>query len=287
MMQPYEEEITEDTKNKILAIMEEFKQDMANMREEWRQERRQRTSSLENEEGDTHGNTFEHTYGSEYENVEENGSVEGKENRNIWDLSAKCDDDLHANSSNNCESDSFETHDVNPSNSCENVYCGIHDNAFENDSCDVNGVNSFNSNDNDGLEFLLDLNDVEFDTFHDNCLDDAIYIHDLLGEEKEETDGDLRDVLLSNEKEEEKESVTIEKENEEENFENKNALFEEVHCKIIEEKKTRNESVREQVDEKNMRPTSYEIRTSPNSCADRHDSSLFSTSSLAGCLIIA
>nr|GMC71941.1 hypothetical protein Iba_chr03bCG7250 [Ipomoea batatas] len=49
MMQPYEEEITEDTKNKILAIMEEFKQDMANMREEWRQERRQRTSSLEQE----------------------------------------------------------------------------------------------------------------------------------------------------------------------------------------------------------------------------------------------
>nr|GMC80318.1 hypothetical protein Iba_chr04aCG19170 [Ipomoea batatas] len=258
MMQPYEEEITEDTKNKILSIMEEFKQDMANMREEWRQERRQRTSSLENEEGDTHGN--------------------------IWDLSAKCDDDLHANSSNNCESDSFETHDVNPSNSCQNVSCGIHDNAFENGSCDVNSVNSFNSNDNDGLELftfddnslinehvgelhdmlcnvddelnvdasLLDLNDVEFDTFHDNCLDDAIYIHDLLGEEKEETNGDLRDVLLSSEKEEKKESVTIEKENEEENFENMKVFFEEVHSKIIEEEKekTRNESVREEVDEK-------------------------------------
>nr|GME09771.1 hypothetical protein Iba_scaffold9132CG0010 [Ipomoea batatas] len=147
------------------------------------------------------------------------------------------------------------------------------------DTCENN---SFNSNDNDGLESftfddnsllnehvgelhdmlcdvddelnvdasLLDLNDIEFDTFHDNCLDDAIYIHDLLGEEKEVTDGDLRDVLLSSEKEEVEESVTIEKENEEENFENKNVLFEEVHCKIIEEKKTRNESVREKVEEK-------------------------------------
>nr|GMC82517.1 hypothetical protein Iba_scaffold35483CG0010 [Ipomoea batatas] len=165
------------------------------------------------------------------------------------------------------DSDSFDSDDDDDGNcvdTCEN--------------------NSFNSNDNDGLESftfddnslinehvgelhdmlcnvddelnvdasLLDLNDVEFDTFHDNCLDDAIYIHDLLGEEKEETDGDLRDVLLSSEKEEEKESVTIEKENEEENFENMKVLFEEVHDKIIEEEKekTRNESVREEVDEK-------------------------------------
>nr|GMD60574.1 hypothetical protein Iba_chr12aCG12530 [Ipomoea batatas] len=154
------------------------------------------------------------------------------------------------------DSDSFDSSDDDDGNcvdTCEN--------------------NSFNSNDNDGLESftfddnsllnehvgelhdmlcdvddelnvdasLLDLNDIEFDTFHDNCLDDAIYIHDLLGEEKEETDGDLRDVLLNSEKEEVEESVTIEKENEEE-----------VHGKIIEEEKekTRNESVREEVDEK-------------------------------------
>jgi len=37
MMQPYEEEITEDMKNKILAMMEELKQDITNMREEWKQ----------------------------------------------------------------------------------------------------------------------------------------------------------------------------------------------------------------------------------------------------------
>nr|GMC88140.1 E3 ubiquitin-protein ligase CIP8-like [Ipomoea batatas] len=174
----------------------------------------------------------------------------------------------------------------------EEVLCMpcLHSDSFDSsDDDDGNCVdtcenNSFNSNDNDGLESftfddnslinehvgelhdmlcdvddelnvdasLLDLNDIEFDTFHDNCLDDAIYIHDLLGEEKEETDGDLKDVLLSSEKEEVEESVTIEKENEEENFENKNVLFEEVHCKIIEEKKTRNESVREKVEEKWM-----------------------------------
>nr|GMC48870.1 hypothetical protein Iba_chr01bCG2500 [Ipomoea batatas] len=117
------------------------------------------------------------------------------------------------------------------------------------DTCENNAFVSLN--DNDGFD-LNDLNDIEFVNFHNNCLDDAIYIHDLLGEEKEETDGDLRDLLLSSEKEEEKESVNIEKENEEENFENEKVLFGEVHGKIIEEEKekTRNESVREQVDEK-------------------------------------
>nr|GLL16737.1 hypothetical protein Itr_chr01CG04680 [Ipomoea trifida] len=92
------------------------------------------------------------------------------------------------------------------------------------DTCENNDFVSLN--DNDGFEFftfgdeslsdeltndlheicgeddvnidasLNDLNDIEFVNFHNNCLDDAIYIHDLLGEEKEETDGDLRDVLL-------------------------------------------------------------------------------------------
>nr|GMC80157.1 non-specific lipid-transfer protein 2-like [Ipomoea batatas] len=99
-----------------------------------------------------------------------------------------------------------------------NVSCGIHDNAFENGSCDVNDVNSFNFNDDDGLELftfddnsllnehvgelhdmlcdvddelnvdacLLDLNDIECVTFHDNCLDDALYIHDLIGKDRSE-----------------------------------------------------------------------------------------------------
>nr|GMD20725.1 hypothetical protein Iba_chr07fCG7460 [Ipomoea batatas] len=40
---------------------------------------------------------------------------------------------------------------------------------------------------------VCELNDVEFVNFFDDCIDDAMYVHELLGEEKEETDGDLRD----------------------------------------------------------------------------------------------
>nr|GMD39302.1 hypothetical protein Iba_chr09fCG12280 [Ipomoea batatas] len=45
-MQPYEEENMEDMNNKILARIEELEQEMANIREGWKQEFRQRTSSL-------------------------------------------------------------------------------------------------------------------------------------------------------------------------------------------------------------------------------------------------
>nr|GMD20792.1 uncharacterized protein LOC109154451 [Ipomoea batatas] len=38
---------------------------------------------------------------------------------------------------------------------------------------------------------LCDLNDVEIVNFYDNCLDDAIYIHELLGEVEEETDENM------------------------------------------------------------------------------------------------
>nr|GMC87796.1 nucleoside diphosphate kinase 2, chloroplastic [Ipomoea batatas]GMD13555.1 nucleoside diphosphate kinase 2, chloroplastic [Ipomoea batatas] len=131
-MQPYEEENTEDMKNRILARIEELEQEMANIREGWKKECRQITSSL------------------------------GQETQ------------------------------------------------------------------------------ASIQTLEDQMAQMAKY--------KEETDGDLRDVVLSKEKEGSEESVTIEKENEEENVENKNVLFEEVHGKIIEEekKKTRNESVREE-----------------------------------------
>nr|GLL25790.1 hypothetical protein Itr_chr04CG24140 [Ipomoea trifida] len=102
-------------------------------------------------------------------------------------------DDVHANPLENVG-------DINAKHDDENCF----------DTCENN---SFNSNDNDGLELftfddnsllnehvgelhdmlcnvddelnidasLLDLNEVEFDTFHDNCLDDALYIHELIG----------------------------------------------------------------------------------------------------------
>nr|GMD89941.1 hypothetical protein Iba_chr14dCG4860 [Ipomoea batatas] len=122
------------------------------------------------------------------------------------------------------DSDSFDSSDDDDEN-CVDTY-GLESFTFDDNSLlneHVGELHDMLCNVDDELNVdasLLDLNDIEFDTFHDNCLDDAIYIHDLFGEEKEGTDGDLRDVLLSSEKEEEKESVTIEKENEEENFEN-------------------------------------------------------------------
>nr|GLL41931.1 hypothetical protein Itr_chr12CG15160 [Ipomoea trifida] len=184
-----------------------------------------------------------------------------------------CFDTCENNSFNSMENNSIEScvdnfsnsYDSNSSNPCENnSSVSLEDNdGLESFTFDDNAL----INENDGElhdmlcnvddelnvdSCLLDLNDIEFVNFHNNCLDDAIYIHDLLGEEKEETDGDLRDLLLSSEKEEVEESVTIEKENEEENFENKNVIIEEVHCKIIQEEKKeiREESVREEVDEK-------------------------------------
>nr|GLL17798.1 hypothetical protein Itr_chr01CG16960 [Ipomoea trifida] len=195
--------------------------------------------------------SFDHNCGDAYiENVVGNvdcvvDDVHANPLENVGDINAKHDDE---NCFDTCENNSFNSNDNDglesftfDDNSLINEHVGeLHDML-----CNVDDELNVDAS-------LLDLNDVEFDTFHDNCLDDAIYIHDLLGEEKEETDGDLRDVLLSSEKEEEKESVTIEKENEEENFENKNVMIEEVHCKIIEEEKekTRNESVEEEVEEK-------------------------------------
>nr|GMD40820.1 hypothetical protein Iba_chr10aCG13080 [Ipomoea batatas] len=44
---------------------------------------------------------------------------------------------------------------------------------------------------------LHELNDVEIVTFLDNFLDDALYIHELIGEDKEEPGGDLRDKCVA------------------------------------------------------------------------------------------
>nr|GLL49645.1 hypothetical protein Itr_chr15CG12550 [Ipomoea trifida] len=329
MMQPYEEENMENMKNKILARIEELEQEMANIREGWKQEHE--NVDEKESDGDVEvvweeekpcGDTIELACGKTLDPISVSTTLGDKISKSCADMCNEnddCDDigvPIHfdnANidcvddgvekvvdmtSENNCiiedvdnacvempsdeigvkEHDNFcdEPYDDSFDHNCGdahienvvgNVDCvvdNVHANLFENvgdinaklddDICD----NSSNACKNATYDLhnnalnLLDLNDIEFDTFHDNCLDDAIYIHDLLGEEKEETDGDLRDVLLSREKEEEKESVTIEKENEGENFENKNVMIEEVHCKIIEEEKekTRNESVREEVEEK-------------------------------------
>nr|GMD34061.1 hypothetical protein Iba_chr09cCG8520 [Ipomoea batatas] len=285
-MQPYEEENMEDMKNKMLARIEELKQEMANIREGWKQESRQRTPSLGqetqasirtledqmaqvakcgNEEEDTHDNTFEPTRGSEYENVEEKESVEGKENNMTSENNCIIEDvDNEVNFFNPCDfndNDSFDFPDDDDEkcvDTCENnSFNSMENNSTE--SCVDNFSNSYDSNssnpcennsfvsldDNDGLESftfgdeslsnelvndlheildddemnvdasLLELNDVEFVTYHDNCLEDALYIHDLIGKDRSEG---------------------VEKENVKEEVEDK--------------KKTSNESVREEVKEK-------------------------------------
>nr|GME19886.1 probable leucine-rich repeat receptor-like protein kinase At1g35710 [Ipomoea batatas] len=189
-------------------------------------------------------------------------------------------DDEDENCFDTCENNSFNSTENDAIESCEDNFS----NSYDSNSSNPRANNFFVSlDDNDGLESftfgdsslsnehvddlherlcgdddmnsdasLCDLIDIEFVNFLDNCLDDALYIHDLLGEVEEETGVYVRDVVLCKEKEGGEESVTIEKENEEENFENKNVLFEEVHCKIIEEEKEeiRDESVREEVEEK-------------------------------------
>nr|GMD96812.1 hypothetical protein Iba_chr15bCG8380 [Ipomoea batatas] len=306
MMQPYEEEITEDTKNKILAIMEEFKQDMANMREEWRQERIQRTSSLGQETqasirtledqmaqvakymtsennciiedvdnacvempsdeigvkehdnfcDEPYDDSFDHNCGDAYiENVVGNvdcvvDNVHANLLENVGDINAKCDDDICDNSSNTCKNATYDLHDINEVN-CFNPYDFNDSDSFDSDDDDKNCFDTCENNsfisldDNDVLESftfddesvsneltndlheicgdddvnieasLCDLNDIECVTFHDNCLDDALYIHDLIGKDRSEG---------------------VENENVKEEVEDK--------------KKTRNESVRGQVDEK-------------------------------------
>nr|GLL18984.1 hypothetical protein Itr_chr02CG04070 [Ipomoea trifida] len=195
MMQPYEEEITEDTKNKILAIMEEFKQDMANMREEWRQEHMTSENNCIIEDVDNacvempsdeigvkeHDNfcdepyddSFDHNCGDAYiENVVDN--VHANPLENVGDINAKHDDE---NCFDTCENNSFNSNDNDglelftfDDNSLLNEHVGeLHDML-----CNVDDELNVDAS-------LLDLNEVEFDTFHDNCLDDALYIHDLIG----------------------------------------------------------------------------------------------------------
>nr|GMD31451.1 hypothetical protein Iba_chr09aCG16630 [Ipomoea batatas] len=106
------------------------------------------------------------------------------------------------------DSDSFDSSDdddgncVNP---CENnssisledndglEYFTFDDNALINENDDklheiVCGDDNVHNDVN-----VCELNDVEVVNFFDDCIDDAMYVHELLGEEKEETDGDLRD----------------------------------------------------------------------------------------------
>nr|GMC69042.1 hypothetical protein Iba_chr03aCG2950 [Ipomoea batatas] len=155
----------------------------------------------------------------------ENNSFNSMENNSIESCVDNFPNSYDSNSSNHCENNSFVSLDDND---------GLESFTFGDSSLSNGHVNDLHEIlDDDEMNVdasLLELNDVEFVTYHDNCLDDALYIHELIGEDKEEMGGDLRDVLST------KEEEGVEKENAKEEIEDK--------------KKTRNESVREVVEEK-------------------------------------
>nr|GMD65703.1 hypothetical protein Iba_chr12cCG7930 [Ipomoea batatas] len=174
-----------------------------------------------------------------------------------------CVDTCENNSFNSMENNSIEpcvdnfsnSHDSNFSNPCENnSSVSLEDNnGFESFTFDDNAL--INENDDKLHEIVCgdddvhddanvcELNDVEFVNFFDDCIDDAMYVHEFLREVEEEMDGCERDVLLNSEKERgnEKQEIMVEgveKENVKE--------LEDAEDK----KKTSDESVREEVEEK-------------------------------------
>nr|GMD02841.1 L-type lectin-domain containing receptor kinase IX.1-like [Ipomoea batatas] len=175
-MQPHEEENTEDMKNKILARIEELKQEMANIREKLKQEPRQRTSSL---------------------GQETQASIRTLEDQMAQ--VAKCGNEEEDTHEDNDVLEFFTFGDESLSNELTN---DLHEMLCGDDDMNVDAT-------------LCDLNDVEIVNFLDNCFDDAMYIHNLIGKDRSEG---------------------VENENVKEEVEDK--------------KKTRNESVREEVEEK-------------------------------------
>nr|GMC95915.1 hypothetical protein Iba_chr05cCG13150 [Ipomoea batatas] len=215
-MQPYEEENMEDMKNKILARIEELKQEMTNIREKLKQESRQRTSPL-GQETQASIRTLE----DQMAQVAKCGNEEGDTH----------DVDNEVNLFNPCafnDSDSFDSSDDDDGNcfdTCENnSFISLDDNeGLESFTFDDNALSNENVDDLHDMLFddmnieasLCDLSDIECVTYHDNCLDDALYIHDLISKDRSEG---------------------VEKENVKEEVEDK--------------KKTSDESVREEVEEK-------------------------------------
>nr|GLL45937.1 hypothetical protein Itr_chr14CG05420 [Ipomoea trifida] len=145
---------------------------------------------------------------------------------NVGDINAKRDDDICDNSSNACKNATYDLH--NNALKCGNDFWVDSEVNFLN-PYDFNGSDSFDSSDDD---------ENCFDTCENNAF---VSLNDNDGFESFTFDRS-------------EESVTIEKENEEESFENEKVLFEEFYGKIIEEEeeKTRNESVREEVEDREL-----------------------------------
>nr|GMD48467.1 hypothetical protein Iba_chr10fCG6660 [Ipomoea batatas] len=202
-MQPYEEENMEDMKNKMLARIEELKQEMANIREGWKQETQASIRTLEDQMAQV----------AKYMTSENNCIIEDVDNACVGMPSDEIGVKEHDNFCDEPYDDSFDHNcgDAYIENGVGNVDCvvdNVHANPLENVD-DKDGLESFTFGDEslsnehvDDLHEMLcgddemnvdarlhELNDVEIVTFLDNCLDDALYIHELIGEDKEETGG--------------------------------------------------------------------------------------------------
>nr|GMD51136.1 hypothetical protein Iba_chr11aCG19340 [Ipomoea batatas] len=214
MMQPYEEEITEDMKNKILTMMEEFKQDMANMREEWRQERRQRTSSL-GQETQASMRTLE----DQMAQVAKCGNEEEDTHGNTFEHTRNATYDLHDRAFM-CGNEFWVTNEViflTPCDFNDNDSFDFSDDDDENcvDTCENN---SFNSMENNSIESCVDNFSNSYDSNSSNPCENNSFVS------LDDNDG-LESFTFDR-------SEGVEEEN------------------VKEEKKTRNESVREKVEEK-------------------------------------
>nr|GLL20479.1 hypothetical protein Itr_chr02CG20440 [Ipomoea trifida]GLL20480.1 hypothetical protein Itr_chr02CG20450 [Ipomoea trifida]GLL49926.1 hypothetical protein Itr_chr15CG15770 [Ipomoea trifida]GLL49927.1 hypothetical protein Itr_chr15CG15780 [Ipomoea trifida] len=124
--------------------------------------------------------SFDHNCGDAYiENVVGNvdcvvDDVHANPLENVGDINAKHDDE---NCFDTCENNSFNSND----NDGLELFT-FDDNSLINEH--VGELHNMLCDDDDEMNIdasLLDLNEVEFDTFHDNCLDDALYIHELIG----------------------------------------------------------------------------------------------------------
>ncbi|XP_031127548.1 FK506-binding nuclear protein-like [Ipomoea triloba] len=168
----------------------------------------------------------------------------------VWEEEKLCGDTIELACDDNNVLESFTFGDESLSNELTNDLHEI---------CDDDDVNVDAS--------LSDLNDVEIVNFLDNCVDDALYIHEFLGEVEEEKDGCGRDVFLSSEKEEEKESMLMEKETvegkekiekEERENEKQEIMVEGVENENVKEevedkKKTRDEKLKEFINARHLR----------------------------------
>nr|GMD06046.1 homeobox-leucine zipper protein HDG2 [Ipomoea batatas] len=152
------------------------------------------------------------------------------------------------------DSDSFDSSDDDDGN-CVNPWENNSSVSLE----DNDGLESFTFGDNALINKNDDKLHVIFVNFFDDCIDDAMYVHEFLGEVEEEMDGSERDVLLNSEKEreDEKQEIMVE------GVENENDVLESftfdpsegvenenVKEEVEDKEKTRNESVREEVEEK-------------------------------------